>query len=260
MEGNTYSIRQICTYIEELAPVETAESWDNVGLMLGDLEGGTDTVVLSLDADRKAYSDCIEKKASLLITHHPLIFHPLQNIDYQTPKGSLIRDFVRADIRVYSAHTNLDKAEYGVNRALAQSVGLVDTEPLPGAAIGLRGRIQRQSLYILAELLRSQLGAAQVVTNGDTDKMIERVFVCGGSFDADNISLLSKSSVDLVITGEIGYHAMTDLYDLGIRTMALGHDVSERIVLDPLGEMLRKNFPGIGVAIARGFDYNRNVF
>lgn len=260
MEPTDYSIRQICSYLEEIAPVETAESWDNVGLMLGDREERTNTVVLSLDADRRAYAECLEKKTALLVTHHPLIFRPLLQIDYQSPKGRLIRDFIRAEISVYSAHTNLDKAELGVNRALADAVGLQDAESLPDTAIGLLGTIPRQNLYALAEVLRSKLGAAHVITNGDTDTTVEKVFVCGGSFDSDSISILSKKNIDLIITGEIGYHAMMDLYDLGIRSMAVGHDVSERIVLDPLGEMLQNKFPGLRVAVARGFDYNRNVF
>jgi dinuclear metal center YbgI/SA1388 family protein len=260
MEESSYSVRQICTFLEELAPVGTAESWDNVGLMLGDPDLRTNEVVLSLDADRRAFSRCIEEKAALLITHHPLFFHPLRSIDYQTPKGSLLRDLIQSNITVYSAHTNLDKAEHGVNFALAQAVGLTDTEAVEGAEIGLAGKLKRQSLYVLADILRRTLGASQVVTNGDTDGIIESVFVCGGSFDAGSIDLLSKRSVDLIITGEIGYHDMTDLYDLGIRTIALGHDVSERVVLDPLADILRKKFPGLGVAVARGFDYNRNVF
>lgn len=260
MSAEHYFVSDILAYLEEIAPLDTAESWDNVGLMIGDPDSSVTSIVLSLDADRKAYELCEATDAGLLLTHHPLFFRPVRRIDYNTSQGSLIRDFIRKNIHVYSTHTNLDKAEDGVNRALAEAVGLRNSGKLPGIEIGLLGHIDTVSVGTLAEQMKGKLGAQHIILNGEGDSSAEHVFVCGGSFDQDLVPLLIDKGIDLIITGEIGYHTMTDLFSEGIRTMAVGHDVSERIVLDSLARKMSGKFPGLGVAIARGFDYNGNVF
>jgi len=257
---NTMIHQDVFRFLEIQAPPDTAAEWDNVGLMIGNRKDSTSSIVLSLDADDKSLAKCRETGANLLITHHPMIFHPLREIDYQTPAGRRFRDFICEGITVYSAHTNLDKAEIGVNKALAEAVGLQEHKILEGAIYGRVGDVEAISLSDFAKRIADTLGAGAIQTVGEEDPYVRRVFVCGGSLDSSLFTALYSGGIDTVVTGEAGYHDMLDLLDHGIRVLAVGHDVSERVVLEPLAQILRDNFPGLGVAVAKGFVYNGNVF
>lgn len=261
MSERTYDLDEVLTYLEEFAPAELAESWDHVGLMIGGRKASLKHVVLSLDANREALELCEKVGAGLLITHHPLFFPSVTTIDYSTPMGALIRDFIHKDICVFSAHTNLDRVQGGVNYALAEIVGLSIPMTITGVNFGLCGDLQEvSSLSNLVKRTKKLLEAGGVQLNMDTDMQIARVYVMGGSFDAANIPSLAKAHVDLVISGEIKYHHMLELRSLGIAALAVGHDVSERVVLPSLEKRLNLQFPGLGVAIANGLDYNKMVF
>jgi dinuclear metal center YbgI/SA1388 family protein len=258
MSEQSFEQMDVLQFMEEIAPAELAESWDHVGLMIGGGKASLTHVVLSLDADREALELCIEVGAGLLITHHPLFFPSVTSINYSTPCGALIRDFIRKDICVYSAHTNLDRVHGGVNYALAEIVGLTVPMSITGVDFGLCGDLQEgSSLVSIAKRTRKLLEGGGVQCNMDADMQINRIFVMGGSFDAAYIPSLAKAHVDLVISGEIKYHHMMDLRAIGIAALAVGHDVSERVVLPSLEKRLNLQFPGLGVAIAGGLDYNK---
>jgi len=261
MSERTYDLDEVLTYLEEFAPAELAESWDHVGLMIGGRQASLKHVVLSLDANREALELCAKVGAGLLITHHPPFFPSVTTIDYTTPAGALIRDFIQKDICVFSAHTNLDRVQGGVNYALAEIVGLSIPMTITGVNFGLCGDLQEvSSLFSVVKRTKKLLEAGGVQLNMDTDMQIARVYVMGGSFDAANIPSLAKAHVDLVISGEIKYHHMLELRSLGIAALAVGHDVSERVILPSLEKRLNLQFPGLGVAIANGLDYNKMVF
>lgn len=261
MSMQEYQIDRILSDLENFAPPELAESWDHIGLMIGDRSAAVKSVVLSLDATREAYDRCVKEKAGLLITHHPLFFPSIGSINYSSPQGALVRDFIKMDISVYSAHTNLDKAQGGVNHMLAEMIGLTMPMSITGVSCGLCGDLEEsQSLFAMAAHVRKMLSAGGMFINMDENRQAGRVFVFGGSFDGDAIPELAKANVDLVISGEIKHHHMLEMRALGIAALAVGHDVSERVVLPALEKRLNLQFPGLGVAIATGLDYNKVVF
>ena len=261
MNFRKYLIDDILSDLESFAPLDIAESWDHVGLMIGDRASAVNTIVLSLDATREAYELCEKQKAGLLITHHPLFFPSVESINYATAQGLLIRDFVRKDIAVYCAHTNLDRAQGGVSHALAESVGLSVTMSIAGVDFGLCGDLNEETgLFSFVKRTQKALRSGGLFLNMDMDKQIARVFAVGGAFDGSVISELAKAHVDLVISGEIKHHHMLALRSLGIAALAVGHDVSERVVLPSLEKRFHLQFPGLGVAIASGLDYNKVVF
>ena len=104
-------VKDIINRIEELAPPSLAESWDNVGLMAGDLDQRVTTVFVCLDVTSDNVRRAIDCGADLIVSHHPLIFSPIHRIVEQDISGSIIRELIRNDISVYSAHTNLDNAD-----------------------------------------------------------------------------------------------------------------------------------------------------
>ena len=129
------SLRQIAEAIETLAPPELAETWDRSGLQVGDPEQTVTRALVALDPSLAAVVEAKRVGAELLLTHHPLLLQPLDRIDLSSPQGAVVAELLRNGIALYAGHTNLDRAEGGVNDALAGLLGLTELAPLgPGEA------------------------------------------------------------------------------------------------------------------------------
>lgn len=115
----------IIKYFEEWAPKEIAWQKDNVGLQVGSINQKLKNILLCLELTNRVIDDAIKKNCNLIISHHPLLFHPLKKIDLQKDKNSkLIEKLIKNDITLYSAHTNLDFTKDGVSFELAKKLKL----------------------------------------------------------------------------------------------------------------------------------------
>lgn len=120
------TVESIAGYLEELAPQTLALPGDPVGLQLGDPRSPVRTLMVALELDQMILAQAVAQKAELVITHHPLLFQPLQSLDERSPQGALIAQTIRNKISVFSAHTNLDIAPGGLNCRLADLLGLAE--------------------------------------------------------------------------------------------------------------------------------------
>ena len=120
------TVQHVITLMEQLAPHSYAESWDNVGLMVGDRNVVVTGVVTTLDVTEETVEYAIEQNCNLIVSHHPLIFKGLKQISCDTAQGRTINKLIQHKIAVYSAHTNLDIAPGGLNDMLAKQLGLID--------------------------------------------------------------------------------------------------------------------------------------
>ena len=127
------TLSDVTEAIEAFAPLDLAEPWDRPGLQVGDPGAAVRTIVVALDPSFRAVSEATRRGADLLVTHHPLFLNPLERLDLTTPSGRVVAESVRSGLGLYAAHTNLDRADGGVNDALANRLGLVDQRPFsPG--------------------------------------------------------------------------------------------------------------------------------
>lgn len=120
----------IINFIEQLAPRSLAEEWDNVGLQIGDRTQEISSILVALDLEPQVVEEALALGTNLIITHHPVIFKPLNNIRADLPQGKMILDIIKNNISVYCAHTNLDSAGQGVNQVLAELLLLKDIKVL----------------------------------------------------------------------------------------------------------------------------------
>ena len=123
-------VKDIAKYIEEWCPKSLAEEWDNVGLIIGNPEQEVKKVMVALDAIEEVIDEAIEKNVDLIVTHHPLLIKPINRISTDFTTGKLIHKLIKNNISLYSAHTNLDIAEGGINDILATLIGLNDRKPI----------------------------------------------------------------------------------------------------------------------------------
>ena len=120
------NVKQLVAVIEDVAPREIAEEWDNVGLLVGTYSILVKRVLLALDVTEEAVDKAIELGCELIIAHHPVIFRPLKALRTDSPQGRVLQKLIQAGISVYAAHTNWDKCRVGTSRRLAELLGLSD--------------------------------------------------------------------------------------------------------------------------------------
>ena len=129
-----FTLGDLSTAVDALAPFRLAYEWDNVGLQIGDPSAPVTNVLVALEVDNDAIDDAVRSKAQAIVAHHPLIFRPLKNLREDSVTGALIARLVREKIGLIAAHTNLDRVKEGTNGALAAAMELQDVEilePLP---------------------------------------------------------------------------------------------------------------------------------
>lgn len=117
-------IKQITAVIEKIAPTVYAESWDNPGLLVGDAEAEVEKALVALDCSEAVIDEAIEKKAGLIITHHPLIFVGVKKMVPTDETARLVIKAIKNDIAIYTAHTNLDNVFCGLNSLIADEINL----------------------------------------------------------------------------------------------------------------------------------------
>ncbi len=116
--------------MERWAPAWTAEEWDRVGLLAGDPAARAALVWVALDFTPRLLEEALAAGVGMLLTHHPPLFKPLADLRLDNPATARLVQAAAGGLALFAAHTNLDLAPGGVNHALAQRLGLVDTRPL----------------------------------------------------------------------------------------------------------------------------------
>ncbi|MDK2798646.1 MAG: hypothetical protein PWP27_251 [Clostridiales bacterium] len=121
---------EVIKELEKLAPLSLAESWDNVGLLIGNREQKVKNIMVTLDINYEVITEAVEKKVDLIISHHPIIFKPLKKITEDDLLGKMVRILVKNNISVYAAHTNLDICQGGLNDLFASKLQLKNIKVL----------------------------------------------------------------------------------------------------------------------------------
>lgn len=117
-------IKDIATYLEQIAPLAYQENYDNSGLVVGEVNTALTGVLISVDITEKVLEEAKAKDCNLVIAHHPLIFRPIYQITGSDSVSRCITYAIKQDIAIYIIHTNLDNVAQGVNRQIAQTLGL----------------------------------------------------------------------------------------------------------------------------------------
>jgi len=204
-------IKDIVNSLNQDAPFNLAESWDNVGLLVGNPDQEVTSILTGLDPTSTLLDEALASGANTIVTHHPVIFRPLSSINTTDPTGRLLETALTNRIAIISCHTNLDSAADGVSDILAEMLGLAQLRPLlpsgndDHSGTGL-GRIGIFNTPVSAEFfikkVQTVLNLRSFQMAGEIPETIQTVAVCGGS-GSDLAPEAFSRGADVYLSAEI---------------------------------------------------------
>lgn len=242
------TVKDIMERLEAWAPRAAACDWDNAGLLIGRRDKEVGRVFVALDATVETVDRAIEEGADLIVTHHPMIFKALKQINDGDALGRKIIDLIRNDVSLFAMHTNFDACPGGMADLVCERLGFRKTgvlEKVPmedeGFGIGFTAELKApMDCAKLAALVKERFGLSDVRMS-DVGLKVRTLAVCPGSgrgFVRDII----RMKPDVFITGDMGHHEALDLKDEGISLIEAGHYGLEHIFVDEVADELADRF------------------
>ena len=230
-------VKDIFSFLDRLFPTDTACDFDNVGLLIGDGKDDVSKALIALDCTLETVKKAIQSRCELIITHHPVIFSPLKSI----LSNSVVFEAIKNNISVISMHTNLDIGNGGINDILCQAIGLTNIVPFTASDGYLlkSGDISPISTLNLAKRIKDAVGGRIKFVDGE--KEIKTVLVCSGS-GGDFIFDAIRGKFDALVTADVKHHQFLAAKENKISLFDAGHFETEDIIVEPLKEMLSKEF------------------
>lgn len=230
--------REIISCLEGLAPKKYAESWDNVGLLVGHYDQPVKRIMIALDANNQVIEAAVKENVDLLITHHPMIFAPIKQIHDENFTGKKILALAEHHIAYYAMHTNFD-TKGGMARLAAERMGLTNTKILSitweeageKEGIGIIGDTDSFTLKAYGELVKERFLLEHVFVYGDLKREVKKIAIVPGSGKSCIKDALQEKA-DVLVTGDIGHHEGLDAVDQGLCIIDATHYGLEYIFIE----------------------------
>ncbi len=240
-------IGDVAAIIEEFAPLSLQESYDNAGLVVGrpeaELQGG---ILLAVDVTEEVIAEAVELGFNMVVTHHPIVFHPLKKFNSSSVAERCVEAAIRNGIALYAAHTNLDSARDGMSWRLGEMLGLQQMSLLEpfgdgrvDAGFGVIGTLAGPlPVEEFLANLRKTLDVSVVKHSAVVSETVSRVAVCTGS-GGSLMEAARASGCDVYVTADLRYN---DFFAPagGFMVADVGHFESEKCSIRILFDILSK--------------------
>ena len=230
--------------IESEHPPVLAYDWDNSGLFYGNLEKDINSITVTLDITYDVVSQAIKNKSDMILAHHPFTMSGMKTLSDDSMHSHMVREIIKNDIAVYSAHTNMDVSANGINQKLAELFELSDIEILEknpvyeNCGLGRVGILPNPiELYDFCNIVKDKLNTPFVRVCGD-NKTIKKIAVASGSC-SEYVPYAIKMGADVIITADMKYHHCIDFVYDGIAIIDAGHFPTERFVQTMFEQLLK---------------------
>lgn len=245
-------MKEILSALEQFAPLPLQDSFDNAGLQIGLTETEVTGALLCLDVTEAVLDEAISMGCNLVVSHHPLIFKGYKSITGRDYVERCILKAIKNDIAVYSAHTNLDNANGGVNFKIAEKIGLKNIcflsqkmdYPEVTAGSGVVGELDIAETELeFLKRIKKLFEAGCVRHNKLSGRLVQKVALCGGA----GAFLLPQAigvGADVFITGEVKYHEYFG-HEQEILIAEIGHYESEQYTREVLYSVIKERCPDV---------------
>lgn len=238
-------VNDIIKVIEDFAPLGLAYSWDNSGLLCGDINKEVKKIYITLDVDKYTVDEAVNAGCDMIVSHHPIMLGGIKQINYDTPDGYILKTLIENNIALYSSHIPTDKTKGGINDVLAEKLEIFNKEVIEqdenykGCGLGRIGDLEPVKLEDFARRVKEKLNTPFVRVCGDFDKIIKRAAVGSGGC-SDLIPTAKKLGADVMVTADVKYHISRDSVEEGICVIDAGHYPTEVFVIDIFEKCLEK--------------------
>ena len=224
---------EIYEFLNKLSPFELQESWDNSGLLVGSFEDDISQIALSIDVDEKLI-DSLENN-TLLITHHPIIFGGLKQLEFSKYPANLIQKMIRKNISNIAMHTNFDQTH--LNEYVA-------TEILGYKIVQKEGFVAYLDVNEEFETFVKKVSSAfglKCVKTVKCAQRVKKVALTTGS----GCSLMRSLDADCFLTGDVKYHDAMEAKSIKLSLIDIGHYESEHF----FAQILQKHLKILGLKV-----------
>lgn len=269
--GAARTLGELVGLLEDTYPLDWAESWDRVGLVLGERSAGVDRVLLAVDPTLEVAREAVETGSDLLITHHPLLLRGASFLPADEGKGAVVTTLLRAGTGLWCGHTNVDRSTLGTVGAWARALDLQDSRPLvPPAAeaegahgsrlfgLGVVGTLAAPTTVgELARRVSSIVPATArgVAHTGAAERSVRTVAVCPGAGDSF-VEAAARTGADAYITSDLRHHPALEHVEAaadatGVPALLdVSHAASESLWLPLAKDLLARTVPGLEVLVS----------
>ncbi len=243
-------IADIIKKIEDFAPLEISleviksGGYDNSGLLVGKTDSEFSGGVVCIDVTPDVVEKAIEKKANLIISHHPFIYAPLKDLRLGSFRADAINLLLKNDIAVYSSHLCMDLCKGGIDDVVAKMCGIEiekSCEKYSQGSYGKLGKVEERTFFEYVEFLKTKFNVV-LSSNSNLGKLIQSsASFCGSGMDYDKIEFCKANNVDVAISCDIPHHLSLELVQSNIEVVSLDHGESEFLAFKQIiGDILEE--------------------
>ena len=248
-------LKEITDILENWSPLESAEEFDNVGLLVGNAEAIINKAIITIDTTEEVIEEAIGNNCNLIITFHPIIFNGIKKFNNKSYVDRVVSKAIKHNINIYAIHTNLDNNPKGVNFKISQKLSLKNLEfliPKEGKNLGMGmiGELNEELSEIdFLDFLKSKLKTNFIKHSKLIKRKIKKVAVLGGS-GSFAISNAIQKKADVYISADFKYH---DFFKAEgkILLIDVGHYESEQFTNKLMYDILTKKFPNFAIALTK---------
>ncbi len=226
-------ILEIYEYLNELSPFEIQESWDNSGLLIGDFKADISKIALSIDVDEQLIDSLDEN--TLLITHHPIIFGGLKQLEFSKYPANLIQKMIKKNISNIAMHTNFDQThlnEYVATEVLGYEICRKD---------GFVAYLEVDEDFDIFAKKVSKAFGLKCARTVKCAQRVKKVALTTGS----GCSLMRSLDADCFLTGDVKYHDAMEAKSIKLSLIDIGHYESEYF----FAQIMQKHLKILGLEV-----------
>lgn len=248
-------LKDITNIIEKWSPLQQAETFDNVGLLVGNPNSNVEKALITIDTTETVIEEAIKNKCDLIITFHPIIFSELKQVTENTYVERVVKKAIKNNINIYAIHTNLDNNPKGVNYKISEILSLKNTSILlkkdnKDIGIGMIGDLSKELNELeFFEFLKHKMDVKYIKHSPFLGKKIKKIAVLGGSGSfAINEAINQKA--DCYVTSDLKYHDYFKA-EKKILLADIGHYESEHFTKQLILDFFIKKIPKFACIISK---------
>lgn len=248
--------KEIAAILEAWAPPGLAESYDNVGLLVGLPKQEVSGILVNLDMTEEVVDEAIERGINMVVAHHPIWFSSRKRLNGEDYVSRVIMKAVKHDILLYAFHTNLDNIRTGVNQRMAEQMGLRDLQilqPKVGeeeSGAGMIGNLEKPvSKSDFLGMVQTAFQCGGIRYADFQGKTVSKVAICGGAGSFLTPAAI-RAGADAFVTADITYHKYFD-NENKILLLDIGHYESEQYTSELIVRYLSKKIPNFAIHLSK---------